>query len=92
MARTDCAKVSGPGREGGSARRIRRSNAGMRFLLAAIYVVVVVAVAGTIRWVLRRLGETPSFIVCVGIALLLLAYLATFVATFPWALTFCAIR
>jgi hypothetical protein len=30
--------------------------------------------------------------VCVGIALFLLAYLATFVATFPWALTFCAIR
>jgi hypothetical protein len=64
----------------------------MQFLFAAMYLAVVVATAGAIRWVLRGLGAKPSFIVCVGIALCLLAYLAAFVATFPWALTFLANR
>jgi hypothetical protein len=62
----------------------------MQFLFAAIYLAVVVAAAGVIRWVLRQLGETPSFVVCVGIALILLAFLATFIATFPWGQIFSA--
>jgi hypothetical protein len=57
---------------------------GFQLLFVAIYVAVVVASAGAISWVLRRLGERPSFIVCVGIAICLLAFLATCVATFPW--------
>jgi hypothetical protein len=55
-----------------------------QFLFAAIYVAVVVAIAGAIFWVLRRLGAKPSFIVCVGIAICLLALLANYVATYPW--------
>jgi hypothetical protein len=62
----------------------------MQFLFAAIVVAVTVAVAGVIRLVLRQLGETPSFVVCVGISIILLAFLATFIATFPWGQIFSA--
>jgi hypothetical protein len=51
----------------------------LQFLFAAIYVGVVAAVAGAIRWGVRRLGVNLSFIACVVIAICLLAFLAGFV-------------
>lgn len=55
-----------------------RWNDGMalQWLFAVVYVAVVCAVAGAIRWGVRRLGVNPSFLACVVIAIALLAYLA----------------